>query len=433
MPGVYTGVVRAALSNGTVLHLPVFAVVAMHDSDPAAGNAPGAQAAYDSARDVFAKDDTIWPSAAGAALGSTADWLVYPVELAPNLGTATFRAWDTDVGNETYDIYVYDAHLDLIASSHPLADGATIVPLQATRTASTEADPTLVTLTAPPPGRHYVAVSRARILRGPIDPIGDFGSFRLTLDEVGLSGSPRPSFLAYSGDHAFVQGQPGRLAATLTDAAGAAIRGRLVTFAFDTETVSACPGGPCQAITNVDGVAQLAFDAAPLTTGVHEVHAVFEGDAVVRSSRADAFVLVLGPGGVPPPPVDGGSVSGGGWFVPDNAIAGPGDQGRVHIALHARSGVPVPTGQFRWRDRDPNQPMDLTLESWTYLLVMDGTATLKGRARTATGSIVDFEVIVRDGGERGVGQDTIELRLGDGTYYSRYGVLGGGNLQVASG
>jgi subtilisin family serine protease len=428
-PGVYTGALLATLSNGTVLHLPVFAVVALHDTDPAAGNVPGAQGAYTSARDVFAKDDTIWPSAAGAALGSTADWLVFPVELAPNLGSGKFAVWDTAAGDETYDIYVYDANLDLVASSHPLEGGATVVPLQVTRPASTEAAPTIVTLTAPPAGRHYVAVSRARIGRGPIDPIGDFGSFRLTLDEVGASGGAAPSFLAYSGDFTFLAGQPGRLAATLTDASGGPIRGRLLTFTFDDGAVSAC-GGPCQALTDVDGVAQLAFDATPLTTGVHEVHARFAGDAAVGPSAGDAFVVVFGAGGMPPPPVGGGSVGGGGWFVPEGVTAGPGDQGRIHVALHARSGLPAPVGQLRWRDREAG--IDLTLQAWTALLVVGDTATLRGRARTATGTDVDIEVTVRDLGEPATGHDTIRLRLLDGSY-DLSGVLGGGNLQVASG
>lgn len=428
-PGVYSGAIRVTLSNGTVLRLPVFAVVALHDVDPAAGNAPGAQAAYSSARDVFAKDDTIWPSAAGAALGSTADWLVYPVELAPGLNSATFRAWDTDAGNETYDLYLYDENLDLVATSHPLVDGATIVALQAARSASTESTPTLVTLTAPPAGRHYVAVSRARIGRGPIDPIGDFGSFRLTLDEVAATGSPAPSFLAYSGDHVFVQGQPGRLAATLTDAVGAPIRGRLVTFTID-GSATAC-GGTCEALTNVDGVAQLAFDAAELTSGVHDVHAAFAGDAALAGSSSDAFMLVLAAGG-PPLPAGGGVVSGGGWFVPTYGSDGPGDQGRIHFALHASSAGPSPTGELRWRDRDPADPLDLTLESWIALVVVDDTATLLGRARTAAGTTVEIELTVHDGGEPGGSVDTIQLRFANGTY-ERAGTLGGGNLQVASG
>jgi subtilisin family serine protease len=431
-PGTYTGTVRATLSNGTVLRIPVFASVALHDSDPAAGNAPGAQAGYSSAQDVFAKDDTLWPSVAGQALGSTADWLVYAVELAPNLTSATFAAWDmTAAATETYDIYLYDADLDLIASSHPFAsDGASDVAAQSQRGPSTQANPTTVTLASPPAGRHYVAVSRARIGNGPLDPKGDFGSFRLTLDEVGATGTPATSFLAYSGDYVFVQGQFGRLAATLTDAASAPIRGRLVTFTADSGTTLTCDAGPCQAVTDVNGVAQVAFNPASLTTGVHQVHAWFAGDPAVAGSTADAFILVLGPGGMPPPPVGGGSVAGGGWFVPEGVTPGPGDLGRIHFALHARSGLLAPSGQLRWRDRELG--VDLTLDAWTTLIVIDDSATLRGRARTATGTTVDIEITIRDVGEPGSGQDTIRLRYLDNSY-DRSGILGGGNLQVASG
>ena len=86
--GAHTGAVLVTLSNGKVLRVPVFASVVMHDPNPVAGNAPGPQATVISARDVFAKDDTLWPSAAGQALGATADWLVYGVELAPGLSSA---------------------------------------------------------------------------------------------------------------------------------------------------------------------------------------------------------------------------------------------------------------------------------------------------------------------------------------------------------
>lgn len=132
---------------------------------------------------------------------------------------------------------------------------------------------------------------------------------------------------------------------------------------------------------------------------------------------------------MPPPPVGGGSVGGGGWFVPEGVTAGPGDQGRIHVALHARSGLPAPAGQLRWRDREAG--IDLTLQAWTALLVVGDTATLRGRARTATGTDVDIEVTIRDLGEPGTGHDTIRLRLLDDSY-DRSGVLGGGDLQVAS-
>lgn len=427
--GAHTGAVLVTLSNGSVLHVPVFASVTMHDPNPAAGNVPGPQAQVVSLRDVFAKDDTLWPSAAGQALGATADWLVYGVDLASGLSSATFAVWDTDAGNETYDVYVYDEHLDLIDSSHPFAaDGVSDAAAQAQRGPSTAAAPAIVTLTAPPGGRHYVVVNRARIGRGPIDPIGDFGSFNLTLDEVGPTMAPTPTALAYSGDYVFVAGQPGRLAATLTDEVGAPVRGRLITFTFDDNSVTACAGG-CQATTNIDGVAQIAFDASLLEPGVHEVHARFAGDPVVGPSAADAFILVAGPGGMPAP-VGGGSVSGGGWFIPNDGADGPGDQGRVHFALHARSGVPFPSGQLQWRDREAG--LELRLESWTTLAVAGDGAVLQGRAQTATGASVEIEVFIRDLGEPGKGADTIRLRLMDGSY-DRSGTLGGGNLQVAAG
>jgi hypothetical protein len=40
----------------------------------------------------------------------------------------------------------------------------------------------VLTLSAPGPGRYYVAVSRAKV--GPFPGSGDFGAFVLTLDEI---------------------------------------------------------------------------------------------------------------------------------------------------------------------------------------------------------------------------------------------------------
>ena len=60
---------------------------------------------------MFAKGDTSWPSAVGTpGTGSNADWLVHPVNLAIGLTSARFSVWDTDLGDETYDLYVYDAY-----------------------------------------------------------------------------------------------------------------------------------------------------------------------------------------------------------------------------------------------------------------------------------------------------------------------------------
>ena len=188
-PGTYTGRVVATTSTGATLRIPVFLSVALHDADPAAGTPAGIGATIESERDVFAKDDTIWPSAAGAAAGAAADWRVYAVELAPGLAEARFTVVDTAAGDETYDLYVYDADLDLIASSHRFAaPGVTDLAAQGARGPSTDADPTTVVLPAPSAGRHYVAVNRARIGGGPLDAGGDMGAFRLTLDEVAAGG-----------------------------------------------------------------------------------------------------------------------------------------------------------------------------------------------------------------------------------------------------
>ncbi|HET7704364.1 MAG TPA: S8 family serine peptidase [Candidatus Limnocylindrales bacterium] len=431
--GLYTGAVVARTGAGQTLRIPVFAAVALHDPELTADNTPGPQAAIESERDVFAKDDTLWPSAAGAALGATADWRVYPVELAAGLGEARFAVHDTAAGDETYDIYVYDAAYDLLASSHPFtADGVSDAAAQRERGPSTAADPTTVVLAAPTGGRFYVAVNRAKIGRGPFDPIGDMGSFRLTLDEVAATGPAAASALAYEGDHVFRQGTAGRLAARLTSAAGMPIAGRPLTFTFDDGT-SPCPGDTCRATTGPDGLAQVATDPIALANGIHEIHVRFAGDAAWTPAAADALALVIGAGA--PPPVGGtggGEAHGGGWFVPDGTTAGSGDEGRIHLALQVRSGLPVPTGDLRWTDRASG--VDLRLEAWTSLVVdrERALATATGRARTPAGGTVTFELTIRDAGEPGRDHDTIRLRLLDGSY-DRAGTLGGGNLQVRAG
>jgi hypothetical protein len=427
--GTYTGTVLARTSAGATLRIPAFASVVLHDPDTAAGNRPGRQASIVSEHDVFAKDDTLWPSAAGAAAGAAADWRVYAVELAAGLGEARFSVVDTAAGDETYDLYVYDDQLDLLASSHPFAaPGITDVAAQRARGPSTEASPTTVVLHAPAAGRHYLAVNRARIGRGPLDPIGDMGSFRTTLDEVGFVGPPDPSAIAYEGDHPLRAGAPARLAARLTDAAGGAIAGRLVTFTFDSGTAP-CPGGTCQATTGVSGLAQLATDPIELSAGIHEVHMTFGGDAAWSASSAAAFTIVVGAGIVTPPASGSGAAAGGGWFIPEGATAGQGDTSRAHFAVDLRSGLPAPTGEFRYRDRAAG--LDLTLERWSSFVVdgSSGTGRATGTARTATGALVSFELTLRDVGEPGKGHDTVRLRFLDGSY-DRAGVLGGGNLQV---
>jgi hypothetical protein len=182
-PGHYTGTVVATVSNGQVLRIPVFATVALHDSNTAVGSA-GAQASVGSAADMFAKWDTVWPSAAGAAgTGAGSDWLVFPVELGSGLREAHFRVHDAAAGDETYDLYVYGSDFGLRASTHPFAsDGVTDVSANNARGPSTAASPQTITLQGPAAGRYYVAVSRAKV--GLLPGSGDFGAYVLTLDEV---------------------------------------------------------------------------------------------------------------------------------------------------------------------------------------------------------------------------------------------------------
>ena len=422
-PGTYTGSVVAVAASGQVIRIPVFASVGLHDPDLAAGNAPDAQAQISSDRDIFAKGDTAWPSVVGAANGAAGDWQVFPVDLAAGLATARFSIVDTAAGDETYDLYLYDASLDLVASSHPFAaDGTTDVAANDQRGPSTAATPTVVELAAPAAGRHYLAVNRARIGQSPLEPAGDFGSYRLTLDEIGASGDPRPTALAYDGDQVVAQGRPMRLAATLTDADGRPIAGRTVTFRFD-GSIAPCAGGTCSAVTNSDGLAQLATDPIALAAGIHEVAATFGGDAVVGPSSAAAFVLVVGSG---LPTLPGGSVSGGAWFVPDGRAAGHGDSARIHLALHA-SGSVRPDGQFRYRDDAAG--LDLSLVGYTALTVSGDTATLTGTAIGSDGASLAFRLEITDGGEPGRGVDAIRM-LVPSLGYDVGGALGGGNMRV---
>jgi hypothetical protein len=182
-PGNHTGTVVATASNGQVLRIPVYASVALHDASTASGSA-GAQATFTSGLDVFGKSDTIWPSAAGAAgTGAGSDWLVFPVELAPGLQEARFRVYDAAAGDETYDLYLYGADYNLHTSTHPFTQpGVTDAVANSQRGPSTQASPQVLTLQTPSAGRHYVAVSRAKI--GLLPGSGDVGKFVLTLDEV---------------------------------------------------------------------------------------------------------------------------------------------------------------------------------------------------------------------------------------------------------
>ncbi len=194
--GIRTGVILVNVAGvagvdgtpgrGQVLRIPVFAAVTLHDTSVARGNAPGPSAAMDTARDIFAKQDTVWPSVAGQpGTGSNADWLVEPVDLAAGLSEAAFTAWDTAGLGNTYDLYLYDAAFDLVATSHPFAaDGVTDVRANDARGPSTAADPIRVSLAAPAGGRYYLVLSRARVGRNTLSADGDFGSASIRLDEV---------------------------------------------------------------------------------------------------------------------------------------------------------------------------------------------------------------------------------------------------------
>ena len=424
--GAYTGVVRVTTSAGGVLRVPVFASVSLHDPNVAEGNAPGPQARIASATDVFGKDDTSWPSAAGTAgTGANADWLVYPVELAAGLSEARFSVYDAAAGDETYDLYLYDADLDLVASTHPFAaPGVTDTVANDARGPSTSAAPQTLSLRTPAGGRHYLAVNRAKIGG---TTTGDFGAFVLTLDEIRRSEPAAASVLSYEGDYVLVTGQSARLAARLTDADGAPIAGRAVAFTFDAG-IAPCPGGACMATTGYDGIAQLATDPITLPTGVHEVHARFAGDTQWSAATADALVVVVG--SAPPVPLPGGGkVTGGGWFVPSGAASG-GPADRIHFALTASSaGLAAPSGELRYRDRSAD--LDLALVAYSSMVVSGDAVTLIGTARDAAGASLSFVLSVRDAGEPGR-NDTIRMQV-PARGYDRSGTLGGGNIQVHRG
>jgi subtilisin family serine protease len=194
--GMRTGVVLANVAgvagtdgiagHGQLLRIPVFAAVTLHDPNVAPGNTPGPTAALDTARDIFAKQDTSWPSAAGQpGTGSSADWLVQPVDLATGLTEAVFTAWDTAGLGNTYDLYLYDATYGLIASTHPFAAaGVTDTQANDARGPSTAADPARLMLSAPAGGRYYLAISRAKVGRNYVTATGDMGSASVRLDEV---------------------------------------------------------------------------------------------------------------------------------------------------------------------------------------------------------------------------------------------------------
>ncbi|MBA2570720.1 MAG: S8 family serine peptidase [Chloroflexi bacterium] len=188
--GIYSGAVLVHLTNGQELRIPIVATVPLHDPKPVAGNPAGPRARIISAQDVFAKGNTVWPSVVGAAQGAAADWLIYPVDLPPGLAKVRFEVYDarTDDDDETYDLYLYNAGFNLIASTHPfLPGGAGVTDTTANdaRGPTTAEDPGVLTLEEPTKKRYYIVVNRAKI--GTPDAInGDFGKFVLTMDEVGL-------------------------------------------------------------------------------------------------------------------------------------------------------------------------------------------------------------------------------------------------------
>jgi len=418
-PGAYGATVLVRLSSGTILHVPVLVTVPFHDADTGAGSV-GVQGSYASDRDVFGKTDTIWPSVLGAANGAGADWTVFPVDLASDLGEVDISAWDTaGAADETYDLYLYDSNLDLIASTHPFtSDRSGVTDVTASRTPSSESAPALLRIPTPAAGRHYLAVNRAHIVDDPPGyPTQSVGSFSLRLDEVRAPSQPAAATLTYDGDIAFVQGSPGVVAAHLRNAAGAGIAGRTVSFAID--GAPAC----CSATTDYAGLAQAPFDAAALTAGVHELVATFGGDTHWQATSVSQLVLVLAAdGGSPPVGGSGGKVTGGGWFIPSQG-------GKVDLVVSAK-GAAAPTGNFRLRDKDAK--LDVSLEAYRALVVSGNTATLTGTVRFADGRPgASFVLELKDGGEPGKGHDTVRFRI-PAVAYDRSGTLGSGNFQIRS-
>jgi hypothetical protein len=111
--------------------------------------------------------------------------MVQPVDLASGLTEAVFTAWDTAGLGNTYDLYLYDAGFDLVATTHPFAaDGVTDTQTNDARGPSTAADPAQLVLSVPAGGRYYLAISRAKVGRTYLSAAGDMGSASIRLDEI---------------------------------------------------------------------------------------------------------------------------------------------------------------------------------------------------------------------------------------------------------
>jgi subtilisin family serine protease len=293
--GTYTGAVLIRTSAGQAIRVPVFASVALHDPDVAEGNAPGAQARFTSALDVFAKDDTIWPSAAGAApTGSNADWLVFPVELSGGLSEARFSVYDAAAGNETYDLYLYDSRLDLIRSTHPFVapgSGLTDHNANAARGPSTAASPQVLSVATPAAGRQYVVVSRARI-GGTTS--GDFGAFVMTLDEIGAAaadlvvsgittlqntGTGGANSKPQAGDKVIVR-------AILTNVGTAAAVPSQTSFALDDQPMAGSPVATGPIEPGQSRTIELRWDTRGLN-GDHVISVTADSAEAVAESKED--------------------------------------------------------------------------------------------------------------------------------------------------
>jgi subtilisin family serine protease len=425
-PGTYTGRLAITTSAGQQLQVPVFAVVALHDPDPVAGNAPGAQATVELG-DVFAKADTVWPSALGATgTGASSDWNVYPVELGDDLTRVTFEVADTDAGADTYDLYLYDARLDLVATTHPGAmTGVTDAAADAERGPTPPEAPQALKVSTPAAGLHYLVVNRAKVGRSGPQPAGDFGAFRLTVDEVRETVTPAPTLVSYEGDYVFTAGGTGRLGARLTDDALAPVAGRRISFTVNGSGTGLCGSGTCEATTDYRGIAQLATDAVTLPPGIHELMVTFDGDGHWKPANGGALILVVGT--APPPAGTDVHLTGGGWFLPGGAPDQGPDQ-RVHLAVNADGGgLLPPAGHFGYRH--PAASLDLELVSYTSMTRDGDRVTLSGTVRHADGSISPFRLTVSDGGSPGRGHDRVRLELLDSGYMAE-GLLGGGNVAV---